>query len=198
LYDKYYSINEKKILHILEEEGKKYFSDEIKIGNMNIYEAIFSEHYFITLFDIWLLVEKYKIPMIVLSQKLLFNKKHVVTLYGEESDLFVFLITSPSRNDHVINFQILYRDSNDIKLPLDIISCPNKKSELLFTIENKQSITEYLDEYTPRNKTKYIKKITEHIELRDDKEEIKVLKPPRKPRTKKNKLGDDVIIINEM
>lgn len=198
LYDKYYSINEKKILHILEEEGKKYFSDEIKIGNMNIYEAIFSEHYFITLFDIWLLVEKYKIPIIVLSQKLLFNKKHVVTLYGEESDLFVFLITSPSRNDHVINFQILYRDSNDIKLPLDIISCPNKKSELLFTIENKQSITEYLDEYTPRNKTKYIKKITEHIELRDDKEEIKVLKPPRKPRTKKNKLGDDVIIINEM
>ena len=113
--------------------------------------------------------------------------------------LFVFLITSPSRNDHVINFQILYRDSNDIKLPLDIISCPNKKSELLFTIENKQSITEYLDEYTPRNKTKYMKKITEQIELRgEEEEELKVLKPPRKPRTKKNKLGDDVIIINEM
>jgi hypothetical protein len=199
LYETYFSINPTNVLYILEEEGKKYFSDEIKIGNMNIYDVIFSENYFITLFDIWLLVEKYKIPIIILSQKILFNKKHVVTLYGEETNLFIFLITTPSRNDHVINFQILTSEEDNIKLPIDIISCPTKKREILFTVENKKTIKEYLDVYTPRNKTKYIKKITEKLDLLDDEEEEKIkLKPKaRKPRTKKKKLGDDVIIVNE-
>ena len=214
LYNKYLLINAKHVLDILENEGKKYFSDEMKIGNMNIYDVIFSEHYFITLFDIWLIVEKYQIPIIILSQKLLFNKKHVITLYGEESDNFIFLITTPSRNDHVINFQILYNSvTNNLILPLDIISCPNKKREILYTIENKKSITEYLEVFTPRNKTKYIKKLSEQFELiGDEEEEIKIKKPrtkklldeefiivnpkkPRKPRTKKL-LDEEFIIVN--
>jgi hypothetical protein len=161
LYNYYLSKNKKQVLDILEKEGKKYYSDEIKIGNMNIVDVIFSDFYFITLFDIWLLVEKHKIPTIVLSQKLLFNKKHVVTLYGKETDRFIFLITTPSRNDHVINFQILYDGVNEngsekIILPLDIISCPNKSREILFTIENKKSIADFLDIYIPIKKTKYV------------------------------------------
>jgi hypothetical protein len=66
LYTYYLSKNKKQVLDILEKEGKKYYSDEIKIGNMNIVDVIFSDFYFITLFDIWLLVEKHKIPTIVL------------------------------------------------------------------------------------------------------------------------------------
>jgi hypothetical protein len=194
LYNYYLSINQKYILDILEKEGKKYYADEIKIGNMNIYDVIFSEYYFITLFDIWLLVEKYKIPTIILSQKLLFNRKHVATLFGEPTNNFIFLITTPSRNDHVINFQLLYETTSDnIRLPLDIISCPVKSREIIFTIEKKTSITEYLESYTPRKKTKYLKKITEHLELIDDEEPIIVVKKPRKPRTKKNKLEEELI-----
>ena len=195
LYTYYLSKNEKHVLDILEKEGKKYYSDEIKIGNMNIVDVIFSEYYFITLFDIWLLVEKHKIPTIVLSQKLLFNRKHVVTLYGKETDRFIFLITTPSRNDHVINFQILYENgSENIILPLDIISCPNKSREILFTIEHKKSIAEFLETYTSIKKTKYLKKITEPFELRDDEEEAPVvLKKPRKKKI----LEEGIIIEDE-
>jgi hypothetical protein len=194
LYHFYLSKNEKSVLDILEKEGKKYYADEIKIGNMNIYDVIFSEHYFITLFDIWLYVEKHKIPIIILSQKLLFNRKHVVTLYGKESDAFIFLITTPSRNDHVINFQLLYETETDnLTLPLDIISCPIKSREILFTIENKSSIAEFLDVYTPRKKTKYLKKITDNLEIIDDEEEVVVLKKARKPRTKKNQLEGESV-----
>jgi hypothetical protein len=197
LYTYYLSKNEKQILDILEKEGKKYYSDEIKIGNMNIVDVIFSEFYFITLFDIWLLVEKHKIPTIVLSQKLLFNKKHVVTLYGKETDRFIFLITTPSRNDHVINFQILYdgineNGSENIILPLDIISCPNKSREILFTIDNKKSIASFLDTYMSIKKTKYLKKLSESLELRDEEERPLVLKKPKK------KLGEGIIIENEI
>jgi len=163
---------------------------------MNIVDVIFSDFYFITLFDIWLLVEKHKIPTIVLSQKILFNKQHVVTLYGKETDRFIFLITTPSRNDHVINFQILYDGINEngsekIILPLDIISCPNKSREILFTIENKKSIADFLDVYTPLKKTKYLKKLSEPLELEE--EAPLVLK---KPRTKK-KLEEGIIIEDE-
>jgi hypothetical protein len=195
LYTYYLSKNKKQVLDILEKEGKKYYSDEIKIGNMNIVDVIFSEFYFITLFDIWLLVEKHMIPTIVLSQKILFNKQHVVTLYGKETDRFIFLITTPSRNDHVINFQILYdgineNGSENIILPLDIISCPNKSREILFTIENKKSISDFLDSYTSIKKTKYLKKFSEHLELNDDEKEEAplVLKKPKK------KLGESIII----
>jgi hypothetical protein len=203
LYNYYLSKNEKYILDVLEKEGKKYYADEIKIGNMNIFDVIFSEYYFITLFDIWLLVEKHKIPMIILSQKLLFNKKHVVTLFGNETDKFIFLITTPSRSDHVINFQILYNGTNEngsenITLPLDIISCPNKSREILFTIENKKSIAEFIDVYTPIKKTKYLKKVTEQLELREDEEEAPIaLKKPRKLKTKKNKLEEGILIEGE-
>ena len=199
LYTYYLSKNKKQVLDILEKEGKKYYSDEIKIGNMNIVDVIFSEFYFITLFDIWLLVEKHKIPTIVLSQKILFNKQHVVTLYGKETDRFIFLITTPSRNDHVINFQILYdgineNGSENIILPLDIISCPNKSREILFTIEHKKSIAEFLETYTSIKKTKYLKKITEPFELRDDEEEAPVvLKKPRKKKI----LEEGIIIEDE-
>jgi hypothetical protein len=138
--------------------------------------------------------------MIVLSQKLLFNKRHVITLFGNETDNFIFLITTPSRNDHVINFQILYNGINEngsenITLPLDIISCPNKSREILYTVENKKSISEMLGSYTPIKKTKYLKKVTERLELREDEEEAPIaLKKPRKPRTKRNKLEEGILI----
>ena len=135
----------------------------------------------------------------MVSQKLLFNRKHVVTLYGKETDRFIFLITTPSRNDHVINFQILYdgineNGSENIILPLDIISCPNKSREILFTIEHKKSIAEFLETYTSIKKTKYLKKITEPFELRDDEEEAPVvLKKPRKKKI----LEEGIIIEDE-
>jgi hypothetical protein len=175
--------------------------DEIKIGNMKLIDVIYSKYYFITLFDIWLMVEEFKIPIIILSQKLLFNNKHVVSLYSDDSGKYIYLITSPSRNDHVINFQIFYLDENIFKLPLDIITCPSKLKEITNSIENIKTINEYLDTYVIVSKTKYIKKISgqknsEKIVLKDvEEEDILKLKP--KKQRKKLDLTNKVIINEE-
>ena len=145
-----------------------------------------SPDFFITNFDLFLLMEHYKIPSILLSQKkILFLFNHVLTMYGELSDNFVFIVTSATRNKVVLSYQILY-DTNEknIFLPLEILKEDKKeilerdKREIIFgSIQNKYNIQQFLDMYSIQ-KISYLNQYNKTKKAR----EVKVKKRKTKKR----------------
>jgi hypothetical protein len=114
-----------KILDILDLEGKKTLVQQFKSGNINWSEFIFSEGYFITNLDLWIIITKFKIPSFIISQKTLLETNHnenIITLYGEPHDSFIFIVTSAIRSVYRNHYQILYKeDTNNIRFEIDII-----------------------------------------------------------------------------
>jgi len=160
-----------KILDILDYEGKKFIMDIYKFkgnpGNMDnelledlkiqLLQFIKSPDFFISNFDLFLLMEYYQIPSILLSQKkILFLFNHVLTMFGNLSDKFVFIITSATRNKVVLSYQILYNtNETNIFLPLEILK--TDKREIIFdSIQNKFNIQRFLDMYSIQ-KINYLK-----------------------------------------
>jgi len=180
-----------KILDILDYEGKKFIMDIYKFKGIQpnlddeiledlktqLLQFLKSPDFFITNFDLFLLMEHYKIPSILLSQKkILFLFNHVLTMYGELSDKFVFIITSATRNKVVLSYQILYNtNEKNIFLPLEILE--GDKREIIFdSIQNKYNIQRFLDIYSIQ-KINYLKQYIKTKKAR----EVKV----KKRKTKK-------------
>ena len=179
-----------KILDILELEGKKTLTQQFKSGNINWKELIFSEGYFITNLDLWIIVSKFKIPSIIISQKTLLEtnyNEHIMTLYGEPTDSFIFIATSAIRSVYRNHYQILYRDDPDnIRFSIDIIKSCEYNDLFLKSIEEKMTLLEFLDSYIIKTKTKYIKKSKKKIVLQND-IDLPELNIPRTKDTRRNR-----------
>jgi len=161
-----------KILDILDLEGKKTLVQQFKSGNINWSEFIFSEGYFITNLDLWIIITKFKIPSFIISQKTLLETNHnenIITLYGEPHDSFIFIVTSAIRSVYRNHYQILYKeDTNNIRFEIDIIKNREYHEIFLKSIQEKMTLLEFLDSYTIKTKTKYIKKSKKKIFLQDE------------------------------
>ena len=53
-----------KMIDILIIEGKKNLGDQVKSEILSFSSLIYTDNYFLTTFDLWLLVTKHKIPTI--------------------------------------------------------------------------------------------------------------------------------------
>ena len=65
LYEEYKLYLDKykdKIVDILIIEGKQTLGDQVKSDSLSFINFIYTDNYFLTTFDIWLLIQKYKIP----------------------------------------------------------------------------------------------------------------------------------------
>jgi hypothetical protein len=192
-----------KILDILDYEGKKFIMDIYKFkenpSNMDdelkedlktqLLQFIKSPEFFITNFDLFLLMEYYKIPTILLSQKkILFLFNHVLTMYGNLTDQFVFIITSATRNKVVLSYQILYNtNETNIFLPLDILK--TDKREIIFdSIQNKFNIQRFLDIYVIQ-KLNYYKKYNQEEKIK----QTKKIKTKTRKTKKKSIISKSII-----
>jgi hypothetical protein len=129
-------------------------------------------------------MEYYEIPSILLSQKkILFLFNHVLTMYGNLTDKFVFIITSATRNKVVLSYQILYNtNETNIFLPLEILK--TDKREIIFdSIQNKFNIQRFLDMYIIQ-KLNYYKKYKKEEEIKTQTHKVK----QKTRKTKKNKI----------
>ena len=99
-YGKYLIKYSNQIIDILILEGKKIQGLKVKQDILSFQDFIYSNDYFITNLDIWIILNKYKIPSIIIATKpiILTNKKqNVITLY-----------TNKNKNDkYVIIYQII-------------------------------------------------------------------------------------------
>ena len=185
LYDEYKKYLEKykdKIVDILIEEGKKTLGDQVQAETLSFASFIYTESYFLTPFDLWLLVNKFKIPTIFISQKYLLQtqyKSHQFIAYGNNDDKFAFIVVPGLRPENVPNFKIIISDKGDLFISLDKLS-----EDCLENIEKSMreqvSIEKYLEDFKMPTKTVYKKKKPLLIESDSEEKEVVIEKKKRK------------------
>ena len=162
-YQKYLQNYQQQILDILIKEGKKSLSNQVKSNLIDFESMIFSDNYFLTTFDYWLLVNKFKIPTFFISKSsnknlIETNNKSLDMLgYGNKDNSFVFIVVPGLRAENIPNYKYIQNNSKKIFIKLDELkNCENKKQLLdCFNQDNKIIIDEFLKSYeNPINKKK--------------------------------------------
>ena len=136
---------------------------------------IYTDNYFLTTFDIWLLITKYEIPTIFICQKWILQtkfEKHEFVGYGDENDKFAFINIPGYRPENVPGYRLIQSDKNEDFISLDKLNgdCVERIQE---AINNKISIEEYLEHFTKPISTEYNKKKPARLIIESDSEEEK-------------------------
>jgi hypothetical protein len=159
-YKKYIGAYQDKIVDILITEGKKTLGDQVQADTLSFASFIYNDNYFLTTFDLWLLVNKHKIPTIFICQKCIlqtnYEKKEFVG-YGDKDDTFAFIIIPSFRHENIPNFKIVksHEDSYFISLKDLNDTCTERIDQ---AINNKVSIENYIEHFKIVKKTNYQKK----------------------------------------
>jgi hypothetical protein len=179
LFDEYkqYITNDEirdKIVDILIIEGKKTLGDQVIAGSLSFSSFIYTDNYFLTVLDLWLLVNKFKIPTVFICQKPIksHSDKNEFVGYGDIEDNFAFVVLPAFRAENIPNFKIIKSEKGDF-----FISLKDVTEECFYTIQdairNKISIQEYLNTFVMPSKKIYKKKKPLLIESDSESEEIR-------------------------
>lgn len=164
LYNEYKNLLplfKEKILDILIIEGKKILGDQVKSNTISFSSFIYSDVYFLTNLDMWILINKFKIPCFFISNKYLLEtnyNRNIFLGYGERSDTFAFIVTPGFRVETIPSYKIILSDKEDIFITLD--NLPNQEcvNSLQEAINNSFTIEDYLNKFVKASKTLYHKK----------------------------------------
>ena len=148
-----------KIVDILIIEGKgllgKEYQNMIKSKDIDFSTFISDVNYFLTTLDLWLLVQKYKIPTIFISTSCILQTQYEENSflgYGDEQDNFVFIILPGFNGKNIPNYKIVLSENGEWFIPLKNTTCLNLMNQIIsdaFTVE------EYLIDFTKFSLTKY-------------------------------------------
>jgi len=172
-YNIYYDKYKQQILDILVLEGKNMHGAIVKQKGytfLAFQHFIFSDDYFITNLDIWMIANKYKIPTIIISTKpiIITNKlKNDIVLYGSVSDQFVFIYSPALRSDSIPKYSVI-QSNNNIFLSLDVLQTQDCLRSITQSIEDNKNIEDFLQTFTKQKIPK--KKLTGKIVIEDNSE----------------------------
>jgi hypothetical protein len=174
-YKKYIGNYLNKITDILILEGKKTLGDQVNAGTLSFSSLIYTDNYFLTTFDLWLLITKYKIPTIFICQKWILQtkyEKHEFVGYGNEEDKFAFIVIPGFRPENVPGYKLILSDKNEVFISLNKLDdeCVER---IRNDISHKGSIEDYLEKFTKPITTEYEKKKPEKLIIETDSEEVK-------------------------
>ena len=164
-YLKYLPTYEKQIVDILIAEGKKTLGDQVKSNHLSFQHLIFTDSYFITNLDLWVLMNKYNIPSILISSKTILETNHktdVLVTYGNLADKFVFIMAPPSKQEHTPKYKLIVSPAlptQDIFFHTTILQTDECIESVTNAISNKIPIDEYIRTFSKTPTTKYVKKI---------------------------------------
>jgi hypothetical protein len=196
-----------KIIDILIHEGKQTLGDQVKSGALSFLNFIFTDSYFLTPLDIWLLVNKFKIPTMFISSKYIFQTKyesHAFLAYGKESDAFCFIVIPGLKSEIIPRFKVIV-SNNDIVNTSDTVNtsdivntsemffslkklnntCDNYQS-LLKAINDKVTVEDFLTTFIKPKKTAYVRKMPKNLNhnkhnliVEEDEEEEEIIINPK-------------------
>ena len=185
-YVKYLEDFDNQIIDILILEGKKKLGDQVKSGILAFVDFITTDNYFLTTFDLLLLVQKFKIPTIFISTTKLLetnNKSHFFIGYGKENDDFAFVVVPGISAENVPVFKLIETNTNDVFISLDkLIDC-EYKTEIIEVLnsENIIIVDEFLREFNPKKLGKKKLIVEEDSENENEEPVKKAKKQPKKP-----------------
>jgi hypothetical protein len=159
-YIKYLPNYKNKILDILTIQGKKTLCDQVKKETLSFINFIYTDSYFFTTLDLWILIEKYKIPSFFISSKFLLEtdyQKHSFNAYGgKEAQRFVFIVIPGLRNENVPSYKLICDDKNSIFISIDKLVNAERIEELN---EPHSTVEDYLKKFSKNATTNYNKKM---------------------------------------
>jgi len=159
-YKKYLELYKDKIVDILIIEGKKTLGDQVNSDALSFDNFIYTDNYFLTTLDLWILVQKYSIPTIFICQKFILQaryKKHEFIGYGDVEDKFAFILLPGLRAENIPNFRIIESNAGETFISLDKLKGESKEN-IMEAFENKITIEDYLKNFEKPTKKIYNKK----------------------------------------
>ena len=168
-YKKYLSAYHNKIVDILILEGKKTLGDQVHAEILSFSNLLYTDNYFLTPFDLWLLVTKYKIPTIFISQVYILQTNHEkreFIAYGDIDDLFAFIVIPGLRAENIPAYKLIQTNDGEVFISLDKLN-DDCVERIRGAIETKVHVETYLQNFT-KPKKKYEKKPTKRLVIEDD------------------------------
>jgi hypothetical protein len=148
LFEEYSKIFEadvsNKIIDILSMEGKKNLTDQLRTNNISLKQMIYNDKYFLTTFDLWLLVNKYSIPTIFISQKTLLQTQYTEFAFvghASDADTYAFIYVPVLKMGVIPTFKLIQNSEANYNISLSEIS---NKDIIEQALRQTTSIEDYL------------------------------------------------------
>ena len=170
-YNKYLGKFGSQIIDILILEGKQNFGRQVKGDELSFIDFITTNNYFLTVFDLWLLVQKFEIPTIFISTTKLLetnNKEHFFIGYGDEKSDFAFIVVPGTSPENVPLFKLIEADNTDVFISLNKLLECEYKIKIEEALKNKIVIDVFLREFNPKNLEKKKLKIEDSSENEEE------------------------------
>jgi hypothetical protein len=193
-YNQYLEKYEKQIIDVLISEGKKSLGDKVKNNTLTFRNLIYSDEYFITNLDIWVLLKKYNIPSILISSKNILqtnNTKNIFVCNGETSDNFVFIVCPAMRLENIAKYKIIVNEEKNTFFPINTLTNEGCVSTIRGEIESKTTIEAFLQSFV---KAKAPKKIVKKLVLKQDEGQEQYNEAEEQPLQLKEKQKTKVVL----
>ena len=186
-YLKYLGNYKDNIIDILIIEGKKTLGDQVRNNIISFQDFIYSDTYFLTTLDIWLFIEKYKIPTVFISSKTLLQTQYNSQLfvgYGSITDKLLFIVIPGLRPENVPKYKVIINENKELFISVNHLINISCAETIENSFRNVNTVEIYLKNYVKQTKTKYIKKIK--LNIIDESPEAPT---PTKTKTRRVKLN---------
>jgi hypothetical protein len=195
-YMRYLPKYQGQIVDILIAEGKKTLGSQVKAKTLSFQNFIYSDNYFITTLDIWMLVEKYSIPTIFISSKPILQAKDgkiEFVGYGSVSDRFLFIVLSALQQEGLQKFKIIQSAEGDITFPVTVFRTEECTRRIMDAIEQQETIETYLQHFTK----KPAKKKTTVAAKKGPRPRLVLRQPEETAPAAKPEIGEPVVQVEE-
>jgi hypothetical protein len=165
-YLKYLENYKDSIIDILITEGKKTLGDQVKNNIITFKDFIYSDNYFLTTLDIWLFMEKYKIPSIFISSKTLLQTQYTSQTfvgYGSFEDKLLFIVIPGLRPENIPKYKVIINENKELFISVNNLININCVEMIETAFRNINTVELYLQNYVKQTKTKYMKKVKLNI-----------------------------------
>jgi len=138
-----------KIADILREQSKNKQGNNIKNGTLDIETLIMTSDYFITNFDLWILLTKFKIPSIFISTfnipETRFTEHEFVCYTGsKESNEYVFIIVPLLKENASVSYKVVINNDKQINILINSIKGEECRDKIENAVKNYIKIEEYI------------------------------------------------------
>ena len=197
--------NVAKIADIWIEQGKVDEGNDIKSGSLNILEIIVSETYYITNFDMWLLLEYFKIPSFFISSFHIPETRFKNFQFVCYSDIstrnnnYVFIVVPAFKDVKHLSYKIIVNKDNKMDISINDLSNTECIDKFQKSLENIVTIPQYIEafkrEHNPQTKTN-AKSTTHNIDFEVTEENTEEI-PAKQRKSIAKKLNPTLVLVNE-
>jgi hypothetical protein len=186
-YKQYLLQYKQQLTSILILEGKKTLGDQVLSNTLSFSNMIYSDTYYLTTFDYWLLLTKHRIPTIFISQKPLAIVKplkkedyHFVAFVDATRNSFTYIIVPSLRPENIPGFKVVKTPEGETPISLDVLH-GEKSDSIHEAIRNPVSIQSYLETFEILKTKKIVKRVVIK-QIEDSQEPGKPDEPQEEPR----------------